>query len=455
MTIIDELNQLIDRDELGLHKTQFESIKEILQTAITELETNLGEIKVEQLDLEDVYDSCRDFDEATIWLQRLWSYLSEKFGQRNGTGDTSRLLKAADEVVWSCFHGVLLEAVPQHGPAPLTYIEPEYSPATIQTDMPMPASLRLEADLEFLDQCLETIPLPVLRLPPTCVSSPWWLILIGHEVGHHVQYALDLVAHFRTGLAAAAESLGFSKDEAASTWGRWGEEIFSDVFSILIMGESALRAIVELETGPPDKMTRRKPTYPSPVIRLALMKELSDRLELNSEAALLGLDLKAIAHTDLDSKKDYTVVPAAIDFVLKPLPNGKLLTELCRFSKNTFSEGDRVNGWSILLKSENTPPVYANDMLHIYSARDVICGSLKAWAEHGKGTEATNSNEAASTRNKIRNQIKKNTVDILLLSGPRDTRASGQKPANEGKGKALADLLRNRSKRKVGEQGAV
>ena len=454
-TIIKELDALVASDEFGLHKTQFESIKTILEIAIGELKTHVDEIKVAELDLEDVYDACRDFDEAIIWLQRLWGYLNEKFGQRQGTSEVSRLLKAADEVVWSCFHSVLSRSIGQHGPAPLTYIEPEYSPATIQTDMPLPPSLRLEADLEFLDQCLETLPVPVLRLPPTCVSSPWWLVLIGHEVGHHVQYALDLIGHFRKGLTAAARAKKFSEDEAASTWGNWGEEIFSDVFAIMIMGESALRAIVELETGPAEKMVRRKPNYPAPAIRLALMKELADRLELESEKALLGLDLDAIANTDPLSAMDYAVVPAAIDFVLEPFPDGSSLTELCGFRKSVFNEGNRVSGWSVLLKSENNLVVDKKQMLELNTARDVICGSLKAWAQHAKGTTASDSQDAYSERNKIRDRIGNNTIDVLLLSGPRETRKAVQTPLRQGQGKALADLLRNRSTRKGGAQGAV
>ena len=457
-TIIDELDALVALDEIGLHKTQFESIRSILQIAISELESHLAEIKVAELDLEDVYDICRDFDEAIIWLQRLWGYLSEKFGQRHGMGEVSRLLKAADEVVWSCFHSVLSRAIGQHGPAPLTYIEPEYSPATIQSDMPLPPSLRLEADLEFLDQCLEAIPIPVLRLPPSCVSSPWWLVFAGHEVGHHIQYALDLIAHFRKGLSAAAESQGFSEDEAASTWGNWGEEIFSDVFAIMIMGESALRAMVELETGVAEKMVRRKPNYPSPVIRLELMTQLAYRLGLKSEPELIGLDLNAIAKSNPVSEKDYAVVPAAIDFVLEPLPDGSLLKELCDFRKDIFDDGDSVSGWSVMLASEGALKVDQKEMLKLNTARDIICGSLKAWAKHAKGTKANDSEPAYSERIKIRDRIKNNTVEALLLSGPRETRAGMVSEPPGERGKVLADLLKNSSKRysrKAGERGAV
>ena len=453
-TILNELNALVALDEVRLHKTQFESIQSVLEIAIRELKTHLDEIKVAQLELEDVYDACRDFDEAIIWLQRLWGYLKEKFGQRHDNGEVSQVLKAADEVVWSCFHSVLSRALGQHGPAPLAYIEPEYSPATIQTDKPLPPSLRLETDLEFLDECLQTLPIPVLRLPPTCVSSPWWLVFIGHEIGHHVQYALDLIAYFRKGLTAVAQANGFSKDEAAETWGSWGEEIFADVFSIMIMGQSALRAMVELETGTADKMVRRKSNYPAPVIRLALMKQLADKLGLESQAELLGLDLETIVNTDPVSAMDYAVVPAAIDFVLQPLPDGTSLHDLCDFNKNVFSDGAKVSGWSVLLASENDLTINKQEMLKLNTARDVICGSVKAWAEHAKGTKP----DAYSERDKLRERIKSNTIKALALSGPRETRKAVEKPDRTGQGKALATLLEQkfrRFSRRAGEESAV
>jgi hypothetical protein len=134
-----------------------------------------------------------------------------------------------------------------------------------------------------------------------------------------------------------------------------------------------------------------------------------------------------------------------------------LLQELCDFRKGLFDEGEKVSGWSVMLKSENDLAVDKKEMSELNTARDIICGSLKAWAEHAKGTKATDSNDAYSERNQIRERIKNKTVAALLLSGPRETRARKgvEEPQLEGQGKMLANLLKNRSKRKAGGKGAV
>jgi hypothetical protein len=454
-----EVQEFIDNDVLGLHRTQLQRVQSVLQAAGKALRSNLNVLLQESHDVQQVYALCREYDEAIVWLQKLWNYLKEKFGQRreiDGNSDLPDLLKAADEVVWSCFHGVLQKALGQHGPAPLAYVEPEYSPATIQIDQPLPVDLTLKADLDFMNGLLESLPIPVLRLPPACISAPWWLVFVAHEVGHHVQYALNLVGYYREGLAAAAESQGFSKDEAAGCWGRWGEEIFADFFSLMLMGQWALRAIAEVEAGTSEQMVERKSTYPSPVIRLALMKCVAEELGLDVKQAVLGLDLKAIAETDEVAKKDYTVVEDAVLFALKPEPKFGNLKDICSFDKAMFADVSKISGWSNALSSKADLPVDRRAMAQLETARHIACGSLRAWSKHSDQTESADLEKDYKLRKENRETIRLNTIKALLLSGPRDTRAGGPEEAvdSEKAGKSLADLLRSAGRRTPpGEKG--
>ncbi len=463
-TIDNELAEVIALDVLGLHRTQSAAVRSVIQVAVQELRTHLDEVEsgLDKLEVQEVYDLCREYDLAILWLQKLWEYLKEKFIQRNegdGNQELADLLKSADEVVWSCFHAVLNKALGPHGTAPLTYVEPEYSPATIQIDEPLPVNLTLTADLDFLNELLQSLPIPVLRLPPSCIAAPWWLVLVAHEVGHHVQYALDLVSYFREGMAAAAEAQGFTEEDAADSWGRWGEEIFADFFSLMMMGQWALRAIAELEIGSNKAMVERKSTYPSPVIRLAFMKRVANELGLDTQPALLGLDLKAIADTDAIASQDYKVVEHAVSFALQPLPKFGGLKELCSFDKATFADGDKVSGWSATLSAKGELLVDANTMARLETARYVACGSLRAWSQHSNGTESADHEKDYELRKEKRERIRSNTIKALMKSGPRDTRAGGRDEDIEAekKGKTLASLLRKAGKRlpPVNNQGGA
>src|SRR2546427_3444117 len=143
----------------------------------------------------EFYETCRTLDIATVWLQRMWEFYRQKFDQRDddrvGAG-----LRAADEVVWSCYHGVMeragrIDPSIDHGAVPLPFIAPEFSPAAVESDQPLVGALQLSVDLPGWDDELKklvgSLPLPLLSLPPWCVDSPWWLVYVAHEIGHHVQ----------------------------------------------------------------------------------------------------------------------------------------------------------------------------------------------------------------------------------------------------------------------------
>jgi hypothetical protein len=59
-------------------------------------------------------------------------------------------------------------------PAPLAFIEPEYSPAALESDKQLRTQVPLEAEVRSLDNFLQSLPIPLLRLPPWCVAAPWW-----------------------------------------------------------------------------------------------------------------------------------------------------------------------------------------------------------------------------------------------------------------------------------------
>ena len=215
------------------------------------------------------YADCRVIDLRLLWIRRVWEFFRDKYDQRN-EARTGEMLVAADEVVWSCYSQPLdrLKAFapnlsPQ--PPPLPYLETRYSPEAFPAEL-VPSSLKSEVDADFLRRHLHRLPISVVRLPPACVEAPWWLVYLGHEVGHHI--AAQLFTPERR--QAVLDAVGGDDGERAR-WERWAGEVFADVYSVLMMGPAAVWSMVELEMGSQAQMSTPRTAYPSPAVRLLLL----------------------------------------------------------------------------------------------------------------------------------------------------------------------------------------
>ena len=223
-----------------------------------------------------VYRACRAIDADLVFVHRLWRYFADKLEQRDGPmGD---LLRGADEVVWSLYAPVVRKAqladarVAFLGP-PLPYVEPAFSPRIIPRSMP-PRDLRPPGSKRdrLFAELVSKMPIPVVSLPPWCVSQPWWLIYLAHEVGHHVEHDLlpqgGLIGAVQEGLLAMLG--GDALDPATGRWLSWNEEMFADVYAALTAGPAAVWALAEIVWGEDAQMLAEQAMYPSPAVRLAL-----------------------------------------------------------------------------------------------------------------------------------------------------------------------------------------
>jgi len=227
-------------DEQQQYWTQLGAVETLVSGAATALATGIDDLDL-SLPREQLYGECRLYDLRVVWLRRVWEFFSEKFDQRDDPA-LGPVLRAADEVVWSCFREVFRRAERDFptapGPAPLPFVDARYSPEAFPADL-VPGDLKSDVDLGFLADHLRRLPIPVVRVQPACVTSPWWLVFLAHEVGHHVQYGLldgmQLVERFRSRIEQAV--LDARGDEAdAARWGRWSRELFADAFSVVAVG---------------------------------------------------------------------------------------------------------------------------------------------------------------------------------------------------------------------------
>lgn len=371
-----------DQEQFGRYHSQLKTIEALFGQVFHEFAGHLERLSTEASSGQ-LYDECRKLAEGVVWLERMWEFIRLKLDQRLGDTPVAQLLRAADEVVWSCYRPVIRNLPPGH-PAiqratpPLTYLEPEYSPAAAQFDRPLPPSLRFTSTDPRLNSCVQNIPIATLRLTPWCVSAPWWLVLIGHEVGHHIQHELELVGTFAEGVSSAATAAGVA-ESTTRYWSAWSEEIFADACFLVTIGPSAIRAITELEWTVPASLCRRKPNYPAPVIRIALLTRLAIRLGMDSSTALPLKELEDMALSTPATKEDWSVIEGVIDLIERPIGNlPKSLEALFGCARAEFAPRGRVAVWAQGLCgiSTVTPKKATIDARHMASAAFYAWGQL-------------------------------------------------------------------------------
>lgn len=420
-----------DEDKFHQYQTQLGAIGTLISGTAEQLEMALAALATDQRPQEEVYAECRLFDLRILWLRRVWEFFKEKFDQRDHA-TMGRILQAADEVVWSCYRQVVPQVQHRPGikqrPVPLPFIESHYSPEAFPSEL-IPSDLK-DTSLggSFLRDHLNQSPLSIVRLPPMCIHSPWWLVYLGHEMGHHVQHDLELVDPFRERIEGVVLDRKGSEEEV-DNWGDWSEEIFADIFSVCLMGQWTVRAMLELELNQPEVMLTHRSSYPAPIVRLRLLARAANELKLNGEAMLHPLNFTSLNVDTSEIKRDIELVPFIVKAALEDLPGvGLTLQDLTDFRRNEFLPGGSVAKWiAALLDLQNSPS--ATETLS--AARLLSSASFAAWSQT---LEDANEQDGAMLRKHLSNIA----PGIIARSRDHTTRA-GEKALDLGTG--LADLL--------------
>jgi hypothetical protein len=397
-----------DRD--NKHFTQLNAIEVLLDRVRRQLEADFQDFNLVSAP-GLFYDRCAQFELKVLWLRRIWDYFREKFDQREIL-DTSSILTVADAIVWSCYSSPFERSNKSRGPAPLPFLEARYSPEAYPADL-VPPALKGEVEVAFFREYLNRMPVSVVRLPPLCVKGPWWLIYIGHEVGHHVQYDLlpqkGLVAWFKDGIEKIVHDAKRHDDEVFR-WGKWSREIFADAFSVCCMGPWAVRALVEFELKDSQEMLRPRDDYPPALVRLQLLAKIADRLCGSDKGTLV---LRGVA-TELayPVSTELELIHDVAEFALGPLADlGLNMPDLCDFQRTDFETSvpwwcDRFCERADFLPGAN-----------IRNARLLVSAALAAW-ERIAGERVGDDLETA------REALVKQVQDAILRSDPGGTRAS-------------------------------
>jgi hypothetical protein len=316
------------------------------------------------------YGECAKIEKQIAWLWRAWDYFRTKFDQRSNPryGET---LHAADEVVWSCYRPFFGQPfdrrVPE--PAPLPYIEMEYSPVAVRRDQGGVISGK-PAHQELLAAAFQKLPLPVLKLPVSAIENPWLIALAAHETGHFLQRMispdpLEFVTRFRTAVETGANQ----------GWGPWSIEIFADWYSVLMLGQWSLHPIAQFATGSMADNVKPGGVYPPLLVRLHLMAELADFYEFPGSQTLRDLGLDEPKTGDF---QDYDDVREAVSKVVRAiveLDECRQIVERIDRRPDNFLPGGLVDQWSAHIANGAAQPEVGRPD----SARLVAAGSVQVW----------------------------------------------------------------------------
>lgn len=367
-------------DAHAQYKTQLTAIKQVIGRSFGLMREQLDGIS-DTAGMAETYEVCLRVDRQLVWVRRFWDYFRGMWDQRDDS-ETGRVLAAADEIVWSCFVQPLQGKGQDPRPAPLPFIAAEFSPQAIPRSQP-PQSLRPSDEL--LWKVLDELPVPVVGLPRLCIDSPWWMVLIAHELGHQVARELG-DAQFRavvaTAAAEAAASAGVVADEK---WSVWAHELFADAFAGAQIGAAHLGALAELELGTGSALLRPAPGYPPGIVRQALAAELLRCLGLEDSEmtpcppALPDLDGSIGEVEDRERAKALLAIAPAIARALacEPLVADRDLRSLAGFARGQLSRCGAVGQWQRQFAgAAEVRPKETSE-----AARLATAGAFSEWAE--------------------------------------------------------------------------
>ncbi len=405
------IRQRADEDVTGQYATQLDVLRMAVVDPLAELLTiadNLRKVP----ETGRVYAACRASDTRAELVRRVFTYYQTKLDQRHDDS-LGPVLRAADEVVWSCWAEPFRNAIYRDPalamrPAPLPYIESQYSPMAVPRDDP-PADLMAERDDSVLIKYLERLPIPVIALPAVCADDPWWLAYVGHEVGHHLQHDLADDWSLVKAFGRLTESVSREAGEADPVrWRAWSAEIFADICSVHAMGPAAVYGIVQLELDDTDKMLRSKAKYPPPLVRLGIMAAVAGRLGLEVTAALepAGLDVANLPQA--------AVVAALADAALAdPLSGRGPFGSLLGWDQAAFAPGGTIEVLRDGLRNRFPLKVRPG----IRTARLLTSAAVAAWEEVARIPDP-------GQREDSRNELAGRFLPAVVASREEGTRAA-------------------------------
>ena len=207
-------------------------------------------------------------------VERIRQVYWEIFGQRQ-TRVAPQLL-ACDRIALDCYqyvYGGLGQARSIPSPAPLSYMDSGFGPATFRRGVTMRKLLSLPN------------PFPLVKLPYSRLVTPWTLGAIPHEIGHNLQSDLGLWLVVPKLINARLAAAGLPPD-VRRIWVRWTKETFADLIGILLIGPAFVDSTMDV-VGKGAAATgafNPKGVHPTPYLRVGIGTHLLRKIGFGADA---------------------------------------------------------------------------------------------------------------------------------------------------------------------------
>jgi len=373
----------VDRDAAadpayGRFERHFATVREVLVQMIARITSTLSDVTA-SMSSGEVYERCRAIEQRVAKVSRTFEWYGSKYDQRLDARDRP-VLEAADQVVLSCWVPPFRNLGRPVPTAPLCYLDERWDAAATPRLTP-PADLPT-ADA-VIGTLLHTLPVPVIALPARCRDEPWWLVMIAHEVGHHVQFDLDMVAPTEQALRLAVTPLA---PELAGDWVRWSMESFADAWSVLAVGGAAAWAVADFAHAPIERLIAPIAPggrYPPPLIREALLAELGRTIGVDDPGIGIDgvgalLDAADVNVAGLDEHRAHLdVVKAVSDALLDLQIDGVPLPQLLDGGAH-LAAGAESATWAVALGQQDP---HIQPIGEAWSARTLAAAGVRAAAD--------------------------------------------------------------------------
>lgn len=264
-------------------------------------------------------------------VERVWEFYLNIFEQR--ASPYKLWLRGLDRIALDCYQAVYLglgaaRSVP--APAPMSYIEAGFGPATYRRGVRL-SRLGKRAN-----------PFPLVKVPFHRMLNPWGLGAVPHEVAHNLQNDLGLWGTMPGRMGTSLRAIK-APAPAVRTWMRWHKETYADLLGILLIGPAYVTSLMDVvgRGRGPSARFNDEAVHPTPVLRVPLAARLIERMGFPAEAMAVREAWAKLYPTPVTARlpaymrertgEQFDAAIDAICFTPEKAYGGKRLAEVTRF----------------------------------------------------------------------------------------------------------------------------